>query len=130
MNFEEIRRYTEYGSVCVDISLAEKYSGFVRQIFFYGQNRVCIEFIGFGIDDEQGYEFCHTFSSLEEAVNVIEAFLEKPVSAWINHTKTGKYPDKSNKMDVEKGAEILLQDISSGKVSLPGCDLFKPKFTI
>jgi hypothetical protein len=88
---------------------------------------VCIEFIGFGITDEQGYEFCHTFSSLEKAINVIEAFPEKPVSAWINHTKTGEYPDKPDKMDVKKGDEILRQDISLGKVLLPKGNLFKPK---
>lgn len=130
MDFEEIRRYTEYGSVCVDISLAERYAGFVRQIVFYTRNRVCIEFIGYGIDDEQGYEFCHTFSTLEEAIKVIEAFLEKPASAWINHTKTGKYPDTSNNMEMEKGSESLLRDISAGKVHLPAGDLFKPKFRV
>lgn len=127
MDFEEIRRYTEYGRVCVDITLSERYSGFVRQIIFYVENRVCIEFIGFGINDEQGYEFRHTFRSLEEAINVIEAFPEKPVSDWINHTKTGKYPDKSDKMDAKKGNEILCRDISLGKVHLPDGDLFKPK---
>jgi catechol-2,3-dioxygenase len=88
---------------------------------------VCIEFIGFGITDESGYEFCHTFSSLVEATNVIETFLEKPISDWTNHTKTDKYPEKPDKMYVEKGAELLLRDISLGRVHLPAGDLFKLK---
>lgn len=130
MNLQEIKNYIDNGDVCVDISYIKRYSGFVRKVNFYAKNRVCIEFVGFGIDEEQGYEFCHTFNSIEEAISAIERFLEKPMDKWINHTKTGIYPEEPNEMDIRSGENKLLEDIRSKNVHLPDKELFEPKFRL
>ncbi len=131
MTFDEVSTYTANGSVCVDIISTPQYSGFVRRVIFYPRNRVCIEFVGIDVgEDESGYEFCCTFSSLDEAINSIEQYLNKPLSSWINHTKTGIRPKIEESTDIETGYEQLKKDIISSKISLPRTGGYVPKFDL
>jgi hypothetical protein len=131
MNIDEIKNYTSYGRVCIDISVMPQYSGFVRKIIFYTRNRVCIEFVGHSISDsESGYEFCYTFSSLEEAVRSIEDYLNKPIESWINYTKTGNFPLIEFPIDLEEGGKKLREDIINKKIAIPKIGYFKPNFDI
>lgn len=129
MNVDEIKNYTSYGRVCVDISIMPQYSGFVRKITFYSKNRVCVEFVGHSIDDnESGYEFCYTFLSLEDAVKSIEDYLDNPVENWTNHTKTGDFPLIKVPIHIKEGYEKLREDIINKNISVPKLGHFKPNF--
>lgn len=131
MNFDEIKNYTSNGRVCVDISITPQYSGFVRKTIFYSRNRVCIEFVGHLIDDsETGYEFCHTFLSLEDAVKSIEDYLAKPIGSWTNYTKTGDFPLINLPVNIDEGEAELCEDIKNNKISIPQLGNFKPNFDV
>ena len=130
MKIEEIRNYVANSRVCVDISTTI-YSGFVRKIVFYARNRVCIEFVGHMVDEsESGYEYCSSFSSLEEAVACIERYLSSPAEDWINYTKTGQIPQIEYPIDIGEGHEHLRKDILEKSVLLPSDGHFEPKFDL
>lgn len=130
MSIDEIKNYIANGSVCVDVSTTQ-YSGFVRKIAFYSRNRVCIEFVGYLIDDsESGYEFCHSFLSVEDAVASIEDYLNKPVETWTNHTKTGDFPLMKFPIDLKEGHKKLREDIIDKKILIPKIGNFKPNFDV
>ncbi|MDQ3799120.1 MAG: hypothetical protein M3384_06705 [Acidobacteriota bacterium] len=131
MNVDEIKNYTSNRSICVDISIMPQYSGFVRKVIFYIRNRVCVEFVGYSVgNNESGHEFCCTFSSPEDAVASIEDYLSKPVKDWTNHTKTGDFPLIKVPTDIKAGHEKLREDIINKKIFIPRIGNFKPNFDI
>src|SRR5262249_23622736 len=95
------------------------------KITFYVRNRVCVEFVGHGIDEEKGYEYCHIFSSLDEAINSIEGYLETPIADWVNYTKTGLYPELPAGSDIEVGTLNLMRDIISKRIKIPSKGEFR-----
>jgi len=131
MNIDEIKNYIANGSICVDISIMPQYSGFVRKIIFYIRNRVCVEFVGYSVgNNESGYEFCCTFLTLEDAVASIEDYLNKPVKNWTNHTKTGDFPLIEVPINIKAGYEKLREDIINKNISIPKIGHFKPNFDL
>jgi hypothetical protein len=127
MTIDEVRNYTSNGSVCVENISLPKYPGFVRKIIFYVRNRVVIEFVGHwvGSNNESGYEFFCVFSSLEDAVESIENYLDRGIETWTNHTRTGESPIIEYPFDIGESDIRLRQDIKDNKISLPKIGTFK-----
>ncbi len=131
MTFDEVSTHTANGSVCVDIISTPQYSGFVRKVIFYPRNRVCIEFVGKDVgEDESGYEYCCTFSSLNEAIRSIEQFLDKPLSNWTNHTRSGTRPRIQEPTNIKTGHELLKGDIIRSRIPLPRIGVYTPRFDL
>jgi hypothetical protein len=123
MDEKEIATYIFHRSkVCVDIRIAPKYPELVRKTSFYPDNTACIEFCEYNIDAEEGYLFRCSFPTLFQAISSIEDYLEVPMSDWINHTRTGLYPEFPGIYSVEKylqGESKLMIDIFNHQVVLP-----------
>ena len=129
MEADEIRRYVELGRyrcVYVDVRLMPEYPGIVRSVIFYQDNRVCVEFTAHGYD-EGGYDYCCTFPSLTVAIEAIEDYLGKPIQEWINHNKTGEYPELPPEIDRQAGERNLVAAIINNEIHLPGKGDFRLK---
>jgi hypothetical protein len=128
---KEINNYIFHTSkVCVDIRIAPQYFGLVRKVNFYSYHTVCIEFTEYNIEAERGFLFCCTFPSLEQAISSIEDYLDSPVNNWVNHTRTGDYPelpDHNFAGAYLQGEKDLIRDIFNHQVSLPEIGDFKLK---
>jgi hypothetical protein len=127
MTIDEISNYVSNGRVCVEIKLLSEYPGFVRKIIFYARNRVSIEFVGnwVGENNESGYQFFCFFSSVEDAVESIESYLDRGIKTWTNHTRTGESPIIEYPFDIGESDIRLRQDIKDNKISLPKIGTFK-----
>jgi hypothetical protein len=120
MDADEIAKYVEMGryrKVVVDIRLVPKYPGIVRTVAFHRNNKVCINFNGYGAD-EGGYEYCCSFSYLSDAITAVENYLEMPAQHWENFTKTTSYPGPASGQ-FEEGCQKLESDVRQGLVDLP-----------
>jgi hypothetical protein len=126
MDIDEIRRYIVSRDVCVDITLLDHYPGWVRTIIFLPANHVQVRFAGYGGDDGGGYRYGATYGTLEEAVRVIEDYLQRPVMQWTNYTKTGDYPAKMfDEAAVIDGSIQILEDVMHNRIVLPDDSHFR-----
>ena len=141
MDIAELNRYIELGRsgyVCVHRLPMPKYPGFYRLIAFERGNKVRIEFVGSGEEEAEGHVYRCTFSSLEEAIESIEDFLNLPIEKWVNYNKLGGLVDVAQEAITDHGAITglltLLSDIYSGAVALPKkgeyelCTLLPPTY--
>ena len=126
MTAQEIQWCIDNGRVCVDRAHLPEYPGWVRKIIFYRGNRVVIEFVGHWVgDDEIGYEYKCNFPTLQEAIESIEDFLQKPVSEWVNYTKTGYQGEEPDMQALQIGTIKLEEEIANNKVNLPKIGRYK-----
>jgi hypothetical protein len=95
MTTNEIQKHLNVGafkSVCVDISHVIELPHYVRKVIIRRQNVVWVEFYHYGYD-EGGIAFEGKFESLEQLVEPLEEYLNKPLSGWHNFSDSGNYPD-------------------------------------
>jgi hypothetical protein len=121
MDMEEIRNYLNAArshSVCVERSLPPEFPGFVRTVTIREGYRVSIEYEAYGMDEGGAY-FWGRFADLDEAVSYLEGFLGKPLSAWENFSKSGRYPDRDPNADPDEGAARLSQALATNAPCLP-----------
>ncbi len=138
MNSDEIENYTQLGRcacVCVDMKELPDYLGYVRTIVFYRNNRVCIEFYPLVFDVHNPFiDYCCEFNSLENAIDSIGDFLQKPIENWTNYNKKGDFPiyiDEESSLNInQESYERLMKDASDHKINLPRKGNFKLNWKI
>jgi hypothetical protein len=117
---DELERYLNVGrgrSVCVDMSLAPEYPGYVRSVTLRAGNVVTVEIHAHGTD-EGGPIFNASYRTLDEAIAAVEAYLGKKLAEWVNASAQA-YPELPTGAAVEEGHERLRQAIATKKVLLP-----------
>jgi hypothetical protein len=124
-----------WASVCVDIKELPHYSGYVRTIVFYRNNRVCIEFYPLVFDVHGAIiDYCCEFDSLKDAVDSIENFTGKLIEDWTNYNKKGEFPiyvDEQSSMNISQTSyKRLMKDACDRKVDLPQGSNFKLNWKI
>lgn len=102
--------------MCIDISLSNDLPGFVRKVIIWKDLQVTIKFDNYGYD-EGGIYYVGNFESLDELVENIEVYLEKPISAWENFSQTGNYPERRSEFSIS--GDTIKEKIRQGNISLP-----------
>ncbi len=95
MTREEVVGHITLGrnnSVCVDISHVPELPSFVRHVAIYRNHVVWVSFYNYGYD-EAGIRRQGVFESLDELIEELEIYLQKPLAEWHNFTKSGNYPE-------------------------------------
>lgn len=127
MTIDEIKNHIELGkwaSVCVDLRELSEYPNYARAVVFYRNNRICVEFYPLVFDVHNAtIDYCCEFGSLEDAVDSVEEFLEKPVEDWTNYNKKGAFPiyiDEQSEREISPEVyERLMRDACDRKINLP-----------
>ena len=127
MTLEEIQRYliTGSGGVCVDRSIANPFPSRVREVTILRGNRVMIELNLFD-QDEGGPRYLGQFDSLEDLVNCLEAYFERPVAAWQNFSRSGAYPPEPKDWTGTCSSpehDRFLEAVLTNTLHLPACPL-------
>ncbi|GGJ23511.1 hypothetical protein [Deinococcus roseus] len=97
MTLDEIKSHLLVGAsnkVTIDVSVMPEVPSDVREVSLYKGNTARIFFRPYGLD-EKNVMFSKDYSSLEEMVQEMEAYLGLPISDWENFSRTGRYPDRS-----------------------------------
>lgn len=109
------------GGLCVDISSMDRFPSFVREVTILKGLFVMVEFNVYG-QDEGGPRYEAAYSSLDEIVSDLTAYLGKGISCWENFRASGRYPDPpaswSGSLPREE-ADKFVAYVSSRQVDLP-----------
>jgi hypothetical protein len=104
--------------VCVDVSNAPEFPGYVRTVTLHDGNEVVVELNTHGYD-EGGPTFTASFASLDDAIESLEDYFGKPLEHWGNFSRTGEYPEPLPDQDLDEGHKRLEAAIASNRVPLP-----------
>lgn len=125
MDITEIENYIVSRDICVDRTALASYPGYIRDLLFLPENRVVISFYHHtvfsdrSLDGEEWRCWCD-FSSLQSAIPIVEAYLQKPVAQWINVTRSGYQPSVSfTQKEYAFGAITFIDDVFHKRIIVP-----------
>lgn len=111
------------GNLPIDVSLSAELPGYVRVISLRRGCKLAVEFDKYG-HEEGGLYFIGEYASFKHAVAALEAFVNRPASAWVNCDQ--EYPPPpTTQLAGRESHDMVVAALQAGGIRLPGGATFR-----